>query len=133
MAQRTSDCRPPVAGYVLLEVMLALMVFAISAVGMTVAISESIDALNALDRDEAIRKGLDAILAEAKLRPKPNEMALAVRDEKLEVEYRTEAVPLRLTTEKGEPIGGLYELKAIATFKTNGEPEEMNTFVYVRR
>lgn len=108
--------REPAArgGYLLLEVIIALTVFSIVAVGLAVALQSSIEASNRLSRDLAIREGLEGMLVEARAKPKREEMAFSRPDERLGVEFRTELEELRFVNVDGEPVSGLWLLRASA-------------------
>ena len=54
------------SGFLLLEVIVALTVFSLVAVGLAVALQSSIDASNRLARDLAVREGLEGMLVEAR-------------------------------------------------------------------
>lgn len=101
-------------GYLLLEVIIALTVFSIVAVGLAVALQSSIDASNRMSRDLAVREALEGMLVEAQAKPKREEMAFARVDERLGVEFRTELEELRFVNVDGEPVTGLWLLRASA-------------------
>lgn len=120
-------------GYVLLEIIIALTVFAVVATGLAQALHSALDAANGLRRQAAIRRGLEAILLEAKQKPKREEMVLATKDETLGVEYRTELEELRWVDRKGRPVTGLYVLRAYATDQRQVRPQHDTAEVYVYR
>ncbi len=122
--------------FLLLEVIIALTVFSLVAVGLAVALQSSIDASNRLARDLAIREGLEGMLVEARTKPKTKEMAFSRRDEKLAVEFRTEIEPLVFTNFRGEPVEGLWLLRALAqpvapsTDGTEIQTQSIDLYVY---
>jgi prepilin-type N-terminal cleavage/methylation domain-containing protein len=77
-------------GYVLLEMIIALTVFAIVVTGLARVLHSSLDAANLLRRQAAIRHGLESILVEAKTKPKREEMRMSYKDDALGVEFRSE-------------------------------------------
>ncbi|CAN5228011.1 hypothetical protein BH23VER1_BH23VER1_06730 [soil metagenome] len=105
-ARRAADA------FLLLEVIIALTVFSLVAVGLAVALQSSIDASNRLSRDLAIREGLEGMLVEAQAKPKTNEMAFSRHDEKLDLEFRTELEALQFTNSRGEPVDNRWLLRA---------------------
>ena len=120
-------------GYMLLEVLIALTVFSIAVVGMAEAINTSIEAMNFLTQQEIMRNRLHALIVEAKQKPKREEMVFSVDDQAAGIHYRTELEELKWVNRKKEPITGLYVLRAIAEFNTNGEAAKETVEVYVRR
>lgn len=125
--------RRPARGFLLLEVIIALTVFAIVGVGLAVALHESIDSANFLRREAMVRRGLEAMLIEAKAKPKRGEMAFSQRDEALGVDYETKIEPLELLNRDREPVEGLYLLKAFARYSADGKPIEDSVEIYVHR
>ncbi len=102
-------------GYVLLEIVIALTVFAVVVTGLASALHSSLDAANLLRRQAAIRRGLESILVEAKARPKREEMPMTYRDDALGVEFRSELEELKWVNRRRRPVKGLYILRAVAT------------------
>ncbi|MGK0187595.1 MAG: Tfp pilus assembly protein PilV [Verrucomicrobiales bacterium] len=120
-------------GYMLLEVLIALTVFSIAVVGMAEAINASIEAMNFLTQQERMRNRLQALLVEAKQKPKREEMVFSIDDLASGVNYRTELEELKWVNRKKEPITGLYVLRAIAEYNRNGKPQKEVVQVYVQR
>lgn len=120
-------------GYVLLEIIIALTVFAVVATGLANALQSTLDSANSLRRQTAIRRGLEAILLEAKQKPKREEMILAAKDEILGIEYRTELEELRWVDRKGRPVNGLYVLRALATDQRPSRPQHDTAEIYIYR
>lgn len=106
--------RPAARGYVLLEVIIALTVFAVAVGGLAAVLHSSLDSANALRRTAAIRRGMEALLIEAKQKPKREEMALTAADPALGLEYRSQLEEVKWTNRKGEPVRGLFILRVEA-------------------
>jgi hypothetical protein len=121
------------AGYVLLEIIIALTVFAIVVTGLASALHSSLDAANRLRRQAAVRRGLESILVEAKQKTKREEMLIAYKDEGLGVEYRSELEELKWVNRSRKPVKGLYILRAIATDLRAANPMHDHAQVYVYR
>ncbi len=117
----------------LLEVIVALTVFAVVVGGLAGALHSSLDAANLLRRQAAIRRGLESALLEARSKPKREEMALAFKDEALGVEYRTELEELKWSNRDGKPVRGLWLLRAAATDLRAAKPLTDTAEVYVQR
>jgi prepilin-type N-terminal cleavage/methylation domain-containing protein len=129
----TNPCRRDRSAYVLLEVIIALTVFAIVATGLASALHSSLDAANMLRRQAAIRRGLESILVEAKAKPKREEMLFAYKDEALGVEFRSELQELKWVNRRRKPVTGLYILRALATDLRLGKRVHDSAEVYVYR
>lgn len=121
------------SGYVLLEIIIALTVFAVSVAGLASVLHASLDSSNLLRRQASVRRGLEAILVEAKAKPKREEMPMSYRDDGLGVEYRTELEELKWVNRRGLPVKGLYILRAAATDLRASKPLNDTAEVYVYR
>lgn len=106
--------RAAAGGYVLLEIIIALTVFAVSIAGLTSVLHSSLDSSNALRRTASIRRGLEALLIEARQKPKREEMALTATDPVLGMEYRSTLEELKWVNREGEPVRGLFILRVEA-------------------
>ena len=120
-------------GYVLLEIIIALTVFAVVVTGLASALHSSLDAANRLRRQAAVRRGLESILVEAKQKPKREEMPMTHKDEALGVEFRSELEELKWINRQRKPVKGLYILRAIATDLRVAKPLHDTAQVYVYR
>jgi len=98
----------------LLEVIIALTVFAVTVAGLASVLHSSLDSANALRRSAAIRRGMEAVLIEARLKPKREEMAITAADPVLGMEYRSTLDEVKWTNRKGEPVRGMYILRVEA-------------------
>lgn len=120
-------------GYVLLEIIIALTVFAVVVTGLAGLLHSTLDSSNQLRRQAAIRRGMEAILAEARIKTKPGEMILTHRDEALGIEFRSELEELKWINRTGQPVKGLYLLSAVAGDLRPGKPAQDRAEVYVYR
>jgi Tfp pilus assembly protein PilV len=120
-------------GWMLLEVLIALSVFSVAVIGMAEALNASIEAMNYLNQQEIMRNRLEALIVEAKQKPKREEMVFSVADLAAGIHYRTELEELKWVNRKKEPVNGLYVLRAIAEFDSNGESRKEVVEVYVQR
>lgn len=102
-------------GYVLLEIIIALTVFAVAVTGLASVLHSSLDASNLLRRQASVRRGLEAILVEAKTKTKREEMTLSYRDEGLGLEFKSEVEEIKWNNRRGLPVKGLFKLRAVAT------------------
>jgi hypothetical protein len=120
-------------GYVLLEIIIALTVFAVVVAGLAAVLHSSLDAANLLRRQAFIRRGLEAILIEAQNKPRREEMGTSYKDEKLGIEFRSELEELKWVNRKGRPLKGLFILRAVALDLRAARPLNDTAEVYVYR
>jgi len=118
---RKDDC----GAYLLLDVVLAVTVFAIAVTGILVAVNRITETSSLYARDMQVQYGMDAMLVEARHRP-VEEMTFERDDSDLGVLYRTEIEPLSQVNSEGEALEGLYRLKVSAIFQ-NGNEDETDT------
>ncbi len=116
-----NDC----GAYLLLDVVMAVAVFAIAMTGIVSAINGITETSSLFARDMQVQYGMDAMLVEARHRPL-EEMGFERNDSDLGVLYRTEIEPLNQVNSKGEALEGLYRLKVSAMFE-NGDEDETDT------
>ncbi|MCB1064598.1 MAG: hypothetical protein KDN20_16975 [Verrucomicrobiae bacterium] len=106
-------------GYALLDVILAVTVFAFWGVGLITLLQKISDTSNSYSRDRLIQYQLESLLTEMKHRP-VNEMNTERFDEALEVTYRTVVEPLNAANLAGDTLEDLYEITATAVFNDAG-------------
>jgi len=123
-----ADCR----AYLLLDVVLAVTVFAIAVTGILVAISSITETSKNYARDMQVQYGMDAMLVEARHRP-VEEMGFERNDEDLGVLYRTEIEPLNQVNSEGNALADIYLLKVSAIFQYGDEDETDTAEVIVYR
>ena len=124
---------PRSQGYVLLEIIIALTVFAIVATGLAGLLHSALDSSNLLRRQASIRRGLEAILLEARQKTQRQEMALTYRDEALGLEFKSDLEEVKWINRTGQPIRGLYLLSAVANDLRGAHPSLHRAEVYVYR
>lgn len=118
--------------YLLLDVVLAVTIFAIAVTGILVAISSITETSKNYARDMQVQYGMDAMLVEARHRP-VEEMGFERNDEDLGVLYRTEIEPLNQVNSDGDALEDLYLLKVSAIFQYGSEDETDSAEVIVYR
>ena len=121
------------SGFILLEVVIAMMVFAIAAVGLTRALSSMLETTNFLQREQAVQLGLEAIINEARAHEDEDLMELERVEEYMGVTYNTKVERVRdLTAEDGKRLYDLHLLIATATYHDGSEdPLVVQMYVYV--
>lgn len=124
--------RKRTGGFILLEVVLALMVFSIAVVGLTNSLSGAIDTTTQLQRDHTIQLGLDAILAEARSRDDVDQMELERIESSLGVVFSTEVEKMEeFQNRDGKTLRDLHTLRATAIYQDGSEePETVEIYIY---
>lgn len=116
--------------FTLLEVMLAVMIFAIAVVGLLMALSTTIGTASAFDREGKVALSLQNQLAEAR------EIDFAagtetVGPDELGVVYTRDITPLQLQNKDGQGLNGLYSIRITANWGQGGPDETETAEVYV--
>ena len=120
-------------GYILLEVIMAMMVFSVAVVGLTKALNSMLNTTNEIQREYVVQMGLDAIIAEAKAKDDAGDMELERYEESIGVTFNTEVERVRdLQNQDGRRLYDLYTLTATATFEDeSAEPIIVEMYLYV--
>jgi len=106
-------------GYALLDVVLAVALFAITVTGLLRVLNGVAETSSGFARDRFIQQQLEALLAE-KRRVGLDLMAGEVVDEISAISYRTYVEPFEIDNGEGNELGDLYKLTAEATFLDEG-------------
>lgn len=118
------------SGYILLELIIALTIFAIGVLGLARSLNASMEVANILNKDQRVRIGMRSFLEEIRRKPL-NEMSVSVTDAVLDVTYTSTAEPVALTMTRGNTMQDLYNLKIIANYAVGSEQREESVSVYV--
>ena len=109
-------------GYALLDVVLAMALFALTVTGL-VGVLQSINETSAeLARDRMIQHQLTSLLAETKVMPVTS-MNGERLDEVTDITYRTYVEEMEVDNGEGNALSDLYMLTAEAVFMDSGEPQ----------
>lgn len=112
--------RPGKAGFVLWEMMLALMIFCVVAVSLTTALRQAIDTVILLRDDAQTRHDFENLLNEAAvIKLQPGKEDLVVGDGR--IRYEREVVRLQPKTIHGELVPNLYDVTIRATWQAGGQ------------
>jgi prepilin-type N-terminal cleavage/methylation domain-containing protein len=108
------------AGFVLWEMMLALMIFCVVAVSLTTALRQAIDTVILLRDDAQTRHDFENLLNEAAVtRLQPGKEDLTIGDGR--IRYEREVVRLQPKTIRGELVPNLYEVTIHAYWHAGGQ------------
>ena len=113
------DRRHASAGFVLWEIMLALIIFVVVAVALTAALQQTIDTSVLLRDESQVRLEMQNLLAEvtsAKLKPGKSEIQTGDG----RVRYEREIRLVKAKNARGEVLPALYEIVIKASWKSAG-------------
>ena len=119
-------------GYILLELMIALTIFAIAVLGLAKALNTSIEVANILNKDQRVRVGMRSFLEEVRRKPL-EQMAMSMTDPVSEVTYASTVERVALTTTRGATLADLYDLKVVATYVVGADTRTETLSVYVHK
>lgn len=119
-------------GYALLDVILAVTVFAFWGAGLVTLLQRISETSNNYSHDRLIQYQLESILTEMKHRP-VEEMTSERLDEALDVTFRTTVEPLNLANVGGEALEDLYQLTATATWMDAGGEQVETARIYIHQ
>lgn len=117
-------------GSILLELVIALSIFAIAVLGLARALNTSLEVSNILNKDSRVRIGMRSFMEEVRRKPLA-EMTASQTDAVSGVTYASSMEPVSLTTTSGTTLTDLYNLKVTATYSAGNEIREESVDVYV--
>jgi len=112
-------------GFLLLEVVLALAVFAIACTGLTVAFHRMAGAANLAQSELRITRILDSALTEQLSMPMLEEGVTQIPVEGTDIELVVEIEPIEdMENQEGEILQQMFHIKVIANWYENGAWQE---------
>ncbi len=113
----------------LLEVLLALGVFAIAVTGFVVALQKTGDLASATQRRLKITRILESALIKAMSVPvleegKESESVAEMANEGMEIETTVEPMDQKFQNEDGQDLQEMFRIEVVAHWFENGEPQE---------
>lgn len=118
-------------GYILLELIIALAIFAIAVLGLTKSLNTSLEVANILNHDYAVRLGLRSFIEEVKRKSVAN-MTMSTTDPLLDVTYSSQAEPTQITVKTtGQVLTDIYQLTATATYNVAGKQREESVVLFL--
>ncbi len=107
-------------GFVLWEMMLALMIFCIVAVSLTRALHQTIDTAVILRDDSEVRRNLQNILAESEtIKLNPGKANLSIGDGR--VRYEREINRIQPKNDRNQILANLYQVIARANWTSQNQ------------
>jgi hypothetical protein len=117
-------------GYILLELIIALSVFAISVLGLAKALNNSLATANILNRDYAVRLAMRSFLEEMRRKPL-GDMATSIQDPKLDLTLTSIVEPLEIKSKEGRRVEDMYTLTVKAEYLAGGQMRDETVFLWV--
>ncbi|MEQ1840126.1 MAG: hypothetical protein ABL994_06945 [Verrucomicrobiales bacterium] len=118
-------------GYALLDVVLAVALFAITVTGLMGVMQRVSETSSGFARDRYIQQQLEGLLAERR-KVSVDAMATEVFDEQSNITFRTYAEPFEVNNGEGNELTDLYKLTAEATYLDEGgeQVEKAELIIY---
>ncbi len=117
-------------GYILLELVIALSIFAIAVLGLARALNNTLEAANMINKDYAVRLAMRSFLEEVRRKPLP-EMATTAKDERLDLTLTSSVKPIEGLRFGNNPLSDLHEIKITADYTASGKPQQEVIRVWV--
>jgi hypothetical protein len=116
------------SGFLLLEALLAIGVFAIAVTGFTMALSRTADLADRAQRELEVTRLLQSALAEAMSYPVLEEGTTSVaveemKEQGMEIETTVELLP-EMQNEDGQMLQEMYRIEVAARWYENAVPQE---------
>jgi type II secretory pathway pseudopilin PulG len=122
--------KPP--AYILLELVIALSIFAIAVLSLANSLSSSVEVANLLNRDAAVRIAMRSFIEELRIRPLAD-MTTSTTDPHLGIVLTSEMEPLGLRSGRGNTLNDLYNLTVTATYSFGGEQRSDTISLYIHK
>jgi prepilin-type N-terminal cleavage/methylation domain-containing protein len=122
------------SGFSLLELLMAMALFAIAAVSLAQAINMISLTVSESIEEAGVREQMRALLLEVSRDPDLREDSRETNPDDFGLFFRIEIVPLNLENQDSEPLANLFDVKVTALRKTIAKGVEeidvANTWVY---
>ncbi|MDF1814495.1 MAG: hypothetical protein P1V20_19975 [Verrucomicrobiales bacterium] len=117
-------------GYALLDVALALTIFAFSITSLVVLLQQITNTSASYARDRLIQSSIESFLTETKRKP-VKEMNSEYFDEALSINFRAVVEQLNLSNAEGNSLKDVYKLVVTAEFEDDGGPQEETAELFI--
>jgi type II secretory pathway pseudopilin PulG len=124
----TSARRLP--GYILLELIIALSIFSMAVVGLSMALNNTLQTANMLNKDYAVRLAMRSFLEEIKRKPLAD-MATTLENPQLDLVLTSTVEPLEIRSKEGRAVEDMYTLTVRADYTAGGRARDETVFLWV--
>lgn len=117
-------------GYILLEVIMALMIFSVAVLGLANSLKTGIEMASIINRENGVRIGLRSFLEEIRRKPLA-EMTANTFDARLQTTFSSTVEEISLKDRNGSVLKDMYVLHARASFGEGSEAQVESVEMYV--
>jgi type II secretory pathway pseudopilin PulG len=117
-------------GYILLELILATILFTVAVVGLAQSARTGTRLFGQLNRENDVRLGLRSFLEEVRRKPM-NEMTQTIEEPRLGMTFRSEVEELSLENANGTALRDMYKLRVVASDTTDANAGEESVEVWI--
>jgi type II secretory pathway pseudopilin PulG len=117
-------------GYILLELIIALSIFAIAVLGLAKALNNALATANILNRDYAVRLAMRSFIEEVRRKPLAD-MATTAQEPKLDLTMTSTVEPLEMKSKEGRRVEDLYTLTVKGEYLAGGQMRDETIFLWV--
>ncbi len=117
------------AGFVLMEVLLAVAIFSVAVVALANALEGGLRGITRMQREDDVRRGLQSRLAILRVLP-AQPMREVEKPDANGVAYTREIEQLQLQNADGQQLDGMFLLKVKAEWGNGGPASTMESSVY---
>lgn len=117
-------------GYILLEVIMALMIFSVAVLGLANSLKTGIEMASIINRENGVRIGLRSFLEEIRRKPLA-EMTANTFDVRLQTTFSSTVEEISLKDRNGSVLKDMYVLHARASFGEGSEAQVESVDMYV--
>lgn len=128
----TRSCR---RGFLLMEVLVGVAIFAIGVIVLGKCISQCIQAEMLRMEERDVRNALEATMAQVlstQILPENNK-EIEIEDSEPEITILQTRKPLPFKDEQNVPVRGLFEVNLTARWEARGETQEQSVRFYISR
>jgi len=118
------------SGFVLFEVMLALIIFAIAVVGLARALNDTIGVTNSMNQERAIRMALESFLNEVRAKESTSEMNTEIVDTQRGISFMSAVEKSEVSNAEGNTLDDLYILTGTAKWGNGTEETTAQIMIY---
>ena len=124
-AKNTPSKAGSASGVVLFEVMIALGLFGLVAVGLVQALQATAEASRASRVEMHVVRNLQSLMTELSKMDSYDEVPEPTQPDAMGVVYSFEVEEMEIETEEGEVLNDMYRLRVVADWERHGEKDQM--------
>lgn len=128
---RHTPTRKHQAGYLLLELILAMTLFGLAVLGLARTLQLGLQTSSIIRRDHEVRLALRCFLEEVRRKPFA-ELVQSYQEPRLNITLQSTVEPLQIRNHQGTVLNDLYKLRVFSTYEAGAElhQETLEVFIY---